>query len=83
MNTRRNWLEPAVRAYLVCCVGAFTGGTLLQVRWLQMIGGFLLGMALVAASVAGLYMFAVGRIKTPPKGIAIPPTVTREISEVE
>lgn len=61
MATRRNWLEPAVRAYLVCAVGSFVVGSLAGLTWLKLIGGSLVGFALIAAGAAGLYLFIVRR----------------------
>jgi hypothetical protein len=75
-------LEPAVRAYLVCAVGTLVSGSLLAVTWLKVIGGVLLGFALVAVIIASLYLFAVGRIKSPSKG-PTSPTAAGETLERE
>lgn len=63
MIKRRNWLEPAVRVYLVCAVGALVVGSFLGTTWLKLIGGFLLGMALLAIPIVGAYLFFIGRAK--------------------
>jgi cytochrome c biogenesis protein CcdA len=63
MNPRQNWLEPLIRVVLGVGVGAFSAGILLQVVWLQMIGGCLLEIILLAAAAAGVYLLVVGRAK--------------------
>ncbi len=74
MTTRRNWLEPTVRVYLVCAVGTLVSGSLLGAAWLKVIGGLLLGTALIAVLVAGVYLFFVGRMKPPSR----PPSPTAQ-----
>jgi len=78
MSTRRNWLEPAVRIYLLCAVGTLVAGSLSGATWLTMIGGFLLGLALLTAAVASGYLFVVGRSKSASQVSASPPATAGE-----
>lgn len=65
MIKRRNWLEQAIRVYLVCAVGAVVSGSFLGAAWLKVIGGLLLGMVLFVVLIAGAYLFFIGRMKPP------------------
>jgi hypothetical protein len=78
MGSRRNWLEPAVRIYLLCAVGTLVAGSLSGATWLTMIGGFLLGLALLTAAVASGYLFVVGRSKSASQVSASPPVTAGE-----
>jgi len=78
MGSRRNWLEPAVLAYLLCAVGTLVAGSLSGATWLKMTGGFLLGIALLTAAVASGYLFVVGRGKPASQVGASPPATAGE-----
>lgn len=63
MRARGNWLEPAVRIYLICAVNAFALGCLFHLIFLKMIGGILLAVSLFVVGGAGLYLVYAGRLK--------------------
>ncbi|MFQ3593041.1 MAG: hypothetical protein SNJ82_07610 [Gemmataceae bacterium] len=83
MSNRRNWLEPAVRVYFLCAIGALVAGSLSGVTWLKMIGGFLLGLALLTAVAAGVFLLAVGRVKSASQGPVLPSAAAGEDHESE
>lgn len=56
MNARGNWLEPALRIYLFCAVGAFGLGCLFHLTLLKLLGGILLAGALFVFGAAGVYL---------------------------
>lgn len=62
IRARSNWIEPAVRFYLICAVGAFALGCLFHLVPLKMIGGILLAAALFVVGGTGLYLFYDGRL---------------------
>lgn len=81
MSARRNWLEPAVRVYLLCAVGSLVAGSLSGMTWLKMIGGFLVGLVLLTAAAASVYLFTISRIKSASQGLTIPTQAAGEDGE--